>query len=94
MITPAGVATRKVWGPILIKYCRVQYNERTKKLEIMKGEFVGKRKPTRHVSLVEDSNDHAFNDDDDSNDDVDNDDAQVPFDVVAGYIVPGLCFLS
>ena len=64
----------------------------------MKGEFVGKRKPTRHVSLVEDSDDHAFNDDDDdegdSNDDVDNDDAQVPFDVVAGYIVPGLCFLS
>ena len=40
-IIPPGVATRDAWGPILLKYCRVQYNETSKKLEIMEGEFVG-----------------------------------------------------
>ena len=96
MITPPGVATRKVWGPILIKYCRVQYNEGTRQLEIMKGKVVGRRQPTRHASLVEDSKSDDDDDDDgdegDNNDDFDNDDGQVPFDVFAGYISPGLCF--
>ncbi|XP_068710953.1 uncharacterized protein [Montipora foliosa] len=41
-ITPPGVATRNAWGPILFKYCRVQYNETSKKLEMVKGEFAGK----------------------------------------------------
>ncbi|XP_068744465.1 uncharacterized protein [Montipora capricornis] len=41
-IIPPGVATRNAWGPILFKYCRVQYNETSKKLEMMKGEFAGK----------------------------------------------------
>ena len=40
-IIPPGVATRDAMGPILLKYCRVQYNETSKKLEIMEGEFVG-----------------------------------------------------
>ncbi|XP_068710965.1 uncharacterized protein [Montipora foliosa] len=40
-IIPPGVATRNTWGPILFKYCRVQYNETSKKLEMVKGEFVG-----------------------------------------------------
>ncbi|XP_068708312.1 uncharacterized protein [Montipora foliosa] len=40
-IIPPGVATRDAWGPILFKYCRVQYNETSKKLEMVKGEFVG-----------------------------------------------------
>ena len=41
-IIPPGVATRDAWGPILFKYCRVQYNETSKKLEMVKGEFAGK----------------------------------------------------
>ncbi|XP_068744474.1 uncharacterized protein [Montipora capricornis] len=41
-IIPPGVATRNAWGPILFKYCRVQYNETSKKLEMVKGEFAGK----------------------------------------------------
>ncbi|XP_068744475.1 uncharacterized protein [Montipora capricornis] len=40
-IIPPGVATRNARGPILFKYCRVQYNETSKKLEMVKGEFVG-----------------------------------------------------
>ena len=40
-IIPPGVATRNAWGPILFKYCCVQYNETSKKLELVKGEFVG-----------------------------------------------------
>ncbi|XP_068708306.1 uncharacterized protein [Montipora foliosa] len=40
-IIPPGVATRDAWGPILFRYCRVQYNETSKKLEMGKGEFVG-----------------------------------------------------
>ena len=38
-IIPPGVATRNAWGPILFKYCRVQYNETSKKLEMVKREF-------------------------------------------------------
>ncbi|XP_068710956.1 uncharacterized protein [Montipora foliosa] len=41
-IIPPGVATRNAWGPILFKYCRVQCNETSKKLEMVKGEFTGK----------------------------------------------------
>ena len=69
----------------------------------MKGEFVGKCKPARHVSLVQDlkCEDDPFNDDDDDDDDeehnnidaVENDDGQVPDVVVADDILPGLCFL-
>ena len=40
-IIPPGVATRNAWGPILFKYCRVQYNETSKNLEMVKGEFAG-----------------------------------------------------
>ena len=43
-IIPPGVATRNAWGPILFKYCRVQYNETSKKLEMVKGEFATKAK--------------------------------------------------
>ena len=83
------------------EYCCVQYNRDKKRLEITKGEFVGKHKPTRHMSLVKDDvKDYdTFNEDDDNDergdndDDVDNDDGQVSFDVVAGDILPCLCFL-
>ena len=43
-IIPPGVATRNAWGPILFKYCPVQYNETSKKLEMVKGEFATKAK--------------------------------------------------
>ena len=67
----------------------------------MKGEFVGKYKIARAVSLGKDTKcENVSNDDDDDDDDdeddgveddeVDNDD---PGDVVADNILPGLCFL-
>ena len=88
-----------MWGPILFTYCRVEYGRETRKLEITKGEFVGKCKPTRQVSLVEGSksdDDPSIDDDDDddeehnNSDDVDKDDGQVPVDVIADNILPGL----
>ena len=92
--TPPGVAKRNSWGPILFKHSRVQYNKETKKLELMKGEFVGKYNITRAKSLVKDRKCEAvfnYDDDDDvEDDDVDNDD---PVDVVADNIFAGLCFL-
>ena len=88
MSTPPEVAKRNAWGPILFKYCRVQYNKEAKKLEITKGEFVGKCKPTSHRSFVEDLKcEH------DDNNYVDNTDGQLSVDVVADNILPGLCFL-
>ena len=45
-IIPPGVATRDEWGPILFKYCHVKYKETSKKLEMEKGEFVGKQRGT------------------------------------------------
>ncbi|XP_067035698.1 uncharacterized protein [Acropora muricata] len=93
--TPPHVAKRKPWGPILFKYCRVQFNKETKKLELMKGEFVGKQKITRHVSPVHDLKcEDAFDGDDEKErqyndiDDVDNDNGQVPDVVVADDILP------
>ena len=53
-IIPPGVATRDAWGPILFKYCRVQYNETSKKLKLVKGEFVG-----IHRGTEEDDDDDA-----------------------------------
>ena len=98
VFTPSGVATRNVSGPILFKYCRVQYKEEAKKLEIMKGEFVGSCVPTRNLELPKDlkcEGDASSDEDDDEghidNDDVDNDDGQVPDVVVADDIMPGLC---
>ena len=98
--TPPGVAKRNSWGPILFKHCRVQYNKETKKLELMKGEFVGKYK-TRTVSHVKDRKcEVVFNDDDDDDDVVEDDDVEDdavdnndPVDVVSDNILPGLCFL-
>ena len=97
--TPPGLAKGNAWGPILFQYCRVQYNKETKKLEIGKGEFVGKCKPTSHRSFVDNlKREHdAFNDDGDRRDGdnkyVDNTDGQLSVDVVADNILPGLCFL-
>ena len=94
--TPPEVAIRNSWGPILFKHCRVQYNKETKKLEIIKAEFVGKYKITRATSLVKEWKcEVVFNYDDDDDDDVkendvDNDD---PVDMAAGNIFAGLCFL-
>ncbi|XP_067035701.1 uncharacterized protein [Acropora muricata] len=85
--TPAGVAKRNVWGPILFTYCPVQYSQKTKKLEIMKGKFVGKCKPTRHMTV-----DQEFQDDPDSDyednkiDDVDDENGQIPDVVLADDI--------
>ena len=68
--------------------------KRQKKLELMKGEFVGKYNITRAKSLVKERTCEAvFNydgDDDVEDDEVDNDD---PVDVVADNIFAGLCFL-
>ena len=94
--TPQEVTTRDSRGPILFKHCRVQYNKETKKLEIMKGEFVGKYKITSAISFVKEWKcEVVFNYDDDDDDDVkendvDNDD---PVDMVADNIFAGLCFL-
>ena len=106
MSTPPGVAQRNVWGPILFKYCQVEYNQETRKLEIMKGKFVGKCKPTRHWNLGKDlkCDYDAFGEGDydeeeeeekgdDDDDDVDNDHGQVPDVVFADDIFQGLCFL-
>ncbi|XP_067035519.1 uncharacterized protein [Acropora muricata] len=86
--SPAGVAKRNVWGPILYDCCPVQYNREEKRLEIMKGEFAGPA--TRHISNVKKlyDDDASSDQEDDSGDDVGNDDGPVPFDVVADYISP------
>ncbi|XP_015777273.1 PREDICTED: uncharacterized protein LOC107355245 isoform X2 [Acropora digitifera] len=88
--SPAGVAQRNVWGPILYNCCPVQYNREEKRLEIMKGEFAGPA--TRNISNVKkklyDDDDASSDQEDDSGDDVGNDDGPVPFDVVADYISP------
>ena len=93
-----------MWRPILFKYCPVAYNQETRKLEIMKGKFVGKCKPTRHTPLNDlkchdDDSDEDDDDDDDEweeeeegdNDDVDKDHGQVRDFVVADHIWQGLC---
>ena len=96
-LTPPGVAKRNVWGPILFKHCRVQYSQETRKLEIMKGEFVGTSRATRRISLDKDlkSKDDDDDEEGESNnfDDVDDEDGQVPGVVVADDIFLGLCFL-
>ena len=67
-------------------------------MELMKGEFVGKYKITRAMSLVKEWKD-AFNDDDDDDvddvedDDVDGNDEQEPVDVFADNVLPGSCFI-
>ena len=85
MFTPPGVATRNVWGPILVKYCRVQYDEETRKLALAEGEFVGNCAPTRHLSRPEDD---ALSSDDD---DLGSGDGQAPVVVVGDEILLGLC---
>ena len=40
--TPPGVAARNFQGPLLFKWCRVEYNKKTNRLEIPKGEYIGK----------------------------------------------------
>jgi len=40
--TPPGVAARNIKGPLLFKSCRVDYNKKTNRLEIRKGEYIGK----------------------------------------------------
>lgn len=39
---PPGVATRNTPGPLLFKCCKVTYNKETQRLEIPKGEYIGK----------------------------------------------------
>ncbi|XP_067035744.1 uncharacterized protein [Acropora muricata] len=95
--TPSGAARRNESAPILFKYCRVQYKEEAKKLEIMEGEFIGSNVLTRNIELPKDlkiEGDASSDDDDDGehidNDDVENDDGQVPDVVVADDIIPVL----
>ena len=85
--TPSGAVTRNESAPILFKYCRVQYKEEAKKLEIMEGEFIGPSVPTRIMASSDDDDDEEHID----NDDVENDDGQVPDVVVADDIIAGLC---
>ena len=40
--TPPGVAARNIEGPVLFKCCKVTYNKKTQRLEIPKGEYIGK----------------------------------------------------
>ncbi|XP_015780315.1 PREDICTED: uncharacterized protein LOC107358209 isoform X1 [Acropora digitifera] len=87
-LTPPGVAKRNLWGPILFTYCPVQYNQKTKKLEIMKGKFVGKSKTTRHMTFDQELQDDSDSDDEDNNiDDADDEDGQIPYVVVADDIL-------
>ena len=93
---PPGVAKRSAWGPILFKYCSVQYNKEAKTLEIMKGEFIGRCKCHGDAEAFNDDDDvddDEEEEEEDDNNDVDKDDRQVPVDVVADNILPGLCFL-
>ena len=39
---PAVVPARNIKGPVLFKFCRVEYNKKTNRLEIAKGEYIGK----------------------------------------------------
>ena len=83
-----------MWGPILYNHCRVQYSQKTKKLEIMKGKFVGKSKKPRPRTI-----DQELQDDSDSDyegnkiDDVDDENGQIPDVVAADDIFLGLSFL-
>ena len=93
-LTPPGVAKRNVWGPILYNHCRVQYSQKTKKLEIMKGKFVGKSKKTRHMTVDQELQDDSDSDYEDNKiDDVDDENGQIPDVVAADDIFLGLCFL-
>ena len=104
-LTPPGVAKRNVWGPILFKHCRVQYSQETKKLEIMKGEFVGTSRASRLISVDKDlkckddaliaADDEEEEEEEEHNNigDVDDEDGKVPGVVVADDIFLGLCFL-
>ncbi|XP_074614609.1 uncharacterized protein LOC141874299 isoform X3 [Acropora palmata] len=86
-LTPPGVAKRNVWGPILFKHCRVQYSQETKKMEIMEGKFVGKCKPTRHMTVDQELQDDCDSDYEDNKiDDVDDENGQIPDVVVADDI--------
>ncbi|XP_074614949.1 uncharacterized protein LOC141874557 [Acropora palmata] len=86
-LTPPGVAKRNVWGPILYSHCRVQYSQKTKKLEITKGKFVGKCKPTRHMTVDQELQDDSDSDYEDNKiDDVDDENGQIPDVVVADDI--------
>ena len=40
--TPPEGAERNIKGPLLFKSCRVDYNKKTNRLEIRKGEYIGK----------------------------------------------------
>ena len=92
--TPPGVAERHVWGPILFKYCPVQYSQVTKKLEIPKGNFVGKCRPTRHMIVDQELQYDSDSDNEDNKiGDIDDEDGQIPDVVVADDIFLGLCFL-
>ena len=92
-LTPPGVAKRNVWGPILYNHCRVQYSQKTKKLEIMKGKFVGKCKQTRNMTDQELQDDSHSDYEDDKIDDIDDENGQIPDVVGADDIFLGLCFL-
>ncbi|KAL9985265.1 hypothetical protein ACROYT_G007645 [Oculina patagonica] len=39
---PPGVAARNIRGPLLFKCCHATYNKETRRLEIPKGEYIGK----------------------------------------------------
>lgn len=39
---PPGVTARNFQAPLLFKWCRVEYNKKTNRLEIPKGEYIGK----------------------------------------------------
>ena len=46
---PPEVASRTVRAPFLFKCCRVGYNKEVNRLEILKGEYVGKTVTTQDV---------------------------------------------
>ena len=39
---PASLAARNFQAPLLLKWCRVDYNKKSNRLEIPKGEYIGK----------------------------------------------------
>ena len=39
---PPDAAARNSQGPLLFKFCRVEYNKETNRLEVCKGEYIGK----------------------------------------------------
>ena len=58
------MAARTSQGPLLFKWCRVEYNKNTNRLEIPKGEYIGKTlyQPNRDAPPAPKAKDGEYDD--------------------------------